>query len=107
MVQIAPRTSLDRYRASLAHKANHSFVPNCKYVAMAHPRFGRIPCLKTLKPVARGQELFAHYKYDMALAPTWYQIAWENFQAASASNSSKEASEDEEEEDREEEIRVQ
>ena len=95
------------YRASLAHKANHSFVPNCKYVAMAHPRFGRIPCLKTLKPVARGQELFAHYKYDMALAPTWYQIAWENFQAASASNSSKEASEDEDEEDGEEEIRVQ
>ena len=31
---------LDNYRASLAHKANHSFSPNCKFVAGDHPRKG-------------------------------------------------------------------
>ena len=30
---------LDNYRASLAHKANHSFSPNCKFVAVDHPRY--------------------------------------------------------------------
>ena len=27
-----------------------------------HPRFGRIPALKTIKPVNEGDELFSHYK---------------------------------------------
>ena len=30
------------YTASLAHKANHSFVPNCQFVAVDHPRYERI-----------------------------------------------------------------
>ncbi len=77
-----PRACADvsSYRASLAHKANHSFRPNCCYVAVDHPRFGRIPALKTLRLVSRDEELFAHYKYDMALAPEWYQRAWERQQ---------------------------
>ena len=29
---------LSSYRASLAHKANHSFKPNCKFVSVDHPR---------------------------------------------------------------------
>ena len=79
---------LDNYRASLAHKANHSFSPNCKFVSVDHPRytilqqirhqicifyimifcfkknyrFGRIPALKTLVPIPRYAELFSHYK---------------------------------------------
>jgi len=70
----------DHYRASLAHKANHSFNPNCKFIAVDHPRFGRIPALKTIKAVKKGDELFSHYKYDTALAPTWYQEAWQRSQ---------------------------
>ncbi len=70
-------TDASRYRASLAHKANHSFRPNCRYVATEHPRFGRVPALETLREVEPGEELFSHYKYDMALAPNWYQAAWE------------------------------
>ena len=27
-----------------------------------HPRFGRIPSLKTVKAVKKGEELFSHYK---------------------------------------------
>lgn len=72
-------TDVSVYRSSLAHKANHSFDPNCKFVAVDHPRFGRIPALQTLKDVKKDEELFSHYKYDMALAPNWYQVAWENF----------------------------
>ncbi len=70
-------TDVSRYCATLGHKANHSFRPNCCYVVVDHPRFGRIPALKTLQAVERDEELFAHYKYDMALAPVWYQVAWE------------------------------
>ena len=29
---------LSNYKASLAHKANHSFNPNCKFVSVDHPR---------------------------------------------------------------------
>ncbi len=68
-----------RYCASLADKANHSFDSNCQFVAVYHPRFGRIPGLKTLRPVPRGDELLTHYKYDMALAPNWYTEAWQRF----------------------------
>jgi len=64
------------YHASLAHKANHSFQPNCRFVPVEHPRFGRIPALFTLEAVPAGMELFAHYKYDTALAPRWYLEAW-------------------------------
>ena len=72
-------TDFARYSASLAHKANHSFAPNCVYVTADHPRFGRIPALKTLREISAGEELFSHYKYDMVLAPSWYQEAWETF----------------------------
>lgn len=75
-----PLACIDKnmYCASFAHKANHSFKPNCTYAAVRHPRFGRIPALCTLRAIRKGEELFSHYKYDMALAPCWYQEAWEN-----------------------------
>ena len=83
-VDVPPEcTDSDAYHASLAHKANHSFDPNCKYVAIEHPRFGRIPALQTLRLIQKGEELFAHYKYDMALAPQWYQEAWGRSQGES------------------------
>ena len=49
-----------------------------------HPRFGRIPSLKTIKAVKKGEELFSHYKvskvsfwslvvcmYICSLCPKW------------------------------------
>ena len=30
--------SLESYRASLAHKTNHSFIPNCEFDEFHHPR---------------------------------------------------------------------
>jgi len=70
---------IEDYFASLAHKANHSFNPNCRFVASDHPVFGRVPSLQTIKDVKKGEELMSHYKYDTALAPTWYQEAWARF----------------------------
>jgi hypothetical protein len=29
---------INSYTASLGHKANHSFIPNCQFVAVQHPR---------------------------------------------------------------------
>jgi hypothetical protein len=48
---------VSRYRATLAHKINHSFFPNARFSDFAHPRFGRILCVVTLKPVKEGDEL--------------------------------------------------
>ena len=31
--------SLAAYTASLAHKTNHSFVPNCEFDEFHHPRY--------------------------------------------------------------------
>ena len=34
-----------------------------------------------MRPVAAGEEILTHYKYDMALAPTWYTEAYRRFSA--------------------------
>ncbi|TRY63349.1 hypothetical protein TCAL_10816 [Tigriopus californicus] len=83
-----PLACIDKnmYCASYAHKANHSFKPNCTYAAVRHPRFGRIPALCTLRAIQKGEELFSHYKYDMALAPCWYQEAWETTSSSPSSS---------------------
>ena len=31
--------------------------------------------------MAAGEEILTHYKYDMALAPTWYTEAYRRFSA--------------------------
>lgn len=33
---------LDKYCATLGHKVNHSFHPNCDFSTFEHPRFGRL-----------------------------------------------------------------
>merc|ERR1712080_157020 len=38
------------YRATLGHKMNHSFVPNCTEWFVDHPRFDVIPCAKVPEP---------------------------------------------------------
>ena len=60
------------YRASLAHKANHSFQPNCGFRRFAHPRFG-LSCLAitTFKLIQAGEEIFVNYNYKLQYAPQW------------------------------------
>ncbi|XP_034036893.1 histone-lysine N-methyltransferase SETD7 isoform X2 [Thalassophryne amazonica] len=73
-----PFDQTGRYCASLGHKANHSFTPNCKFV---HPRFGPIKCIRTLRPVQKGEELTVAYGYDHdgLDAPDWYKQEMEEF----------------------------
>lgn len=73
-------SSLTIYCASLGHKANHSFEPNCKYSLFQHPYFGKIKCICTIKSVQANEELTVAYGYDHnglgrneADAPQWYK----------------------------------
>ncbi|XP_065919904.1 histone-lysine N-methyltransferase SETD7-like [Dysidea avara] len=82
-----PKTFSDLadYTASLGHKANHSFHPNCQYDIFVHPRFGEIKCVRTLCEVNCGEELtccydYNHYKPDDNTAdmPEWYLKDFKN-----------------------------
>jgi len=79
-----PYNRLSNYCASLGHKANHSFTPNCKYDRFDHPRFGQIKCIKTIKRVSPDDELTVAYGYDHSKldteAPTWYKTKLKTFQ---------------------------
>ncbi|XP_048826429.1 histone-lysine N-methyltransferase SETD7 [Brienomyrus brachyistius] len=75
-----PFNNIKKYCASLGHKANHSFNPNCIYDPFVHPRFGPIKCVRTVRPVCRDEELTVAYGYDHAAsgksgpeAPDWYK----------------------------------
>jgi len=70
--------SISNYCASLAHKTNHSFLPNCEFSEIFHPRWGLVPCLVTRQEVKSGEELLVWYGYDLDYCPDWYKDAWEN-----------------------------
>jgi len=74
----APFRAMSNYCASLAHKTNHSFVPNSEFVVFDHPRFGVIPCIASIHSIAAGEEIFVRYGYDLDYCPEWYLMAWEN-----------------------------
>jgi len=72
-----PYDRTSHYRASLAHKANHAFLPNVRYAPFDHPRFGNIKCIRTLRPISAGEELLVSYDYhhgtDGNDVPCWYK----------------------------------
>jgi len=70
--------SYANYCASLAHKTNHSFVPNSEFVVFDHPRYGVIPCIASIHSIAAGEEIFVRYGYDLDYCPEWYLQAWES-----------------------------
>ena len=57
--------SSEQYTATLAHKLNHSFVPNCRWSNMEHPCYGLVPAILTLEPIKEGEELTVHYQMNM------------------------------------------
>ena len=67
---------LNHYCASLAHKTNHSFLPNAEFVTFDHPRWGLVPCLTCTHDIEPGEEIFVHYGYELANCPDWYEEAW-------------------------------
>ena len=78
--------STANYTATLTHKVNHSFVPNCRWSNMEHPCYGLTPAILTLQAVAQDEELTAHYHLNMEEggegasrpqdAPEWYLESW-------------------------------
>jgi len=70
--------SYNSYRATLAHKLNHSFTPNCCWTNADHPCFGFVPSVSTMEGVKEGEELTIHYSIDMENAPEWYLECWDN-----------------------------
>ncbi|CAM5140391.1 unnamed protein product [Natator depressus] len=84
-----PYNHATKYCASLGHKANHSFTPNCIYDPFVHPRFGPIKCIRTIRAVEKDEELTVAYGYDHnpigqngPEAPEWYQVELKAFEAA-------------------------
>jgi len=67
-----------RYCGSLAHKCNHSFLPNAEFVVFDHPKFGVIPCITSIADIYVGEEILVGYGYELADSPDWYQTAWKN-----------------------------
>lgn len=75
---------LEVYNATLGHKINHSFAPNCRWDVMEHPAFGRIPRVVTLIDLKAGTELTCHYMINMEEAAEieghqWYLDLWDKF----------------------------
>ncbi len=66
-----------KYRATLAHKINHSFSRwNCMFHNLDHPRFGLIPAARVVDSVPEGTELLCMYEYNYHEASPWYQELW-------------------------------
>ncbi|KAG8592708.1 hypothetical protein GDO81_000597 [Engystomops pustulosus] len=82
-----PYYMTNKYCASLGHKANHSFSPNCMYDTFVHPRFGPIKCIRTIRAVEKDEELTVAYGYNHNSAgmngpeaPEWYQQQLKEFE---------------------------
>jgi hypothetical protein len=59
----------EHYTATSAHKANHSFDPNCGWSNLDHPCYGLLPAIRTLQPLQEGEEVTVHYHYAMEVIP--------------------------------------
>eukprot|EP01133_Synstelium_polycarpum_P015755 gene15755-18722_t len=77
--------STSTYVASLGHKANHSRSNNTVYRTCYHPRFGDIKCIRSIKPIAKGDEILVDYDYEEKDKPEWYK-ALELLSSSSASS---------------------
>ena len=85
MIQInlpEPYWDTVKYRASLAHKINHSFVKiKAQFNFASHPRFGWVRSVTAIENIYAGEEIFIHYHYPIhahANVPIWYKNLYEN-----------------------------
>ena len=71
--------NITRYRASLAHKANHSFLKyNSKFTSVIHPRHGPIQAIQSLRNIVKGEEILVSYWYsEEGFVSRWYAKAYE------------------------------
>ena len=57
--------SVEKYCATVGHKINHSFSPNCVFRPYHHPLHGYIKCLVSSQEITEDQELTVDYKYPL------------------------------------------
>jgi len=67
---------ISQYCATLAHKANHTFSPNCEWTLYEHPRFGLIRSLTARIPIKKDEEILVNYQMCLAKSPEWYRCVW-------------------------------
>jgi len=70
--------SSENYTATLGHKLNHSFVPNCEWSNAVHPCYGLVPSVVAMMDIKEGEELTVNYAMGMDSAPEWYQKCWDD-----------------------------
>lgn len=70
--------SLEKYRATLGHKVNHSFTKaNTWFGSAYHPRFGHVRTINAETDIKKGEECLIDYKYSIyANVPEWYKQAY-------------------------------
>ena len=58
----------------LYFQVNHRFLnTNVDFDFVTSPRFGETRCLRSIKHIKRGEELFVNYDYDLTQeVPSWY-----------------------------------
>ena len=76
--------SINNYRATLGHKANHSFAKsNAKFVSVVHPRHGPIVSIVSKRKIEKGEEILCSYGYgEDALVSSWYANAYKKHEEA-------------------------
>jgi SET domain-containing protein len=75
-ISLPPEVGQDvnKYNATLGHKANHSFVPNTEiYIFSIHPILGKTKILVAMKDIRAGSEITVDYGYDKnPVKPGWF-----------------------------------
>jgi hypothetical protein len=70
-----------RFRATLGHKVNHSFIKTkTAYKFASHPRFGWIRSVIAIEDIYKGEEIFINYHYPVKAdrrVPSWYKALYE------------------------------
>ena len=76
-------TDVNKYNATLGHKANHGFEPNIEWhIFSVHPVLGTTKILVATKDIVPGTELTVDYGYDTSpQQPAWYVEQWEKYLA--------------------------
>ena len=70
-----------KYRATLGHKANHSFKYfNSKYGMAYHPRYGSIRSIVAIRNIIKGEEILVDYLLGSRgeKVPEWYSNLYEH-----------------------------
>ena len=74
---------VNKYNATLGHKANHSFEPNSElHLFSFHPILGATNILVAVKDILAGTEVTLDYGYhNNHQQPPWYLQQWEEYLA--------------------------